>query len=314
MLWSHGILSLRSLACRPPADFAAARRRLLASAAAAAAAQAAAAPRPPARRAASAAARGAFSAAARAVFAEKDLRLAATERELRERVAASERELRERVAAFERELRERVAASERELRERVAAFERELAGKDERLEDLRKAHAAALAVAAHDVDVSRGLLNVRGLFEACVEDAWRAAAPRVNPKERYATVSDKLRLLLRGDACPGLVAYLKVAAEDNGAPEGDLLRQAGRLYEVLSERLHSDAASGAGTTRLPAEVFERSGRTTMVALAAVVRFSGRDIALYDAAGDAQPLRLRLPPPAAAACAATFEALANTPFS
>jgi hypothetical protein len=263
MLWSHGILSLRSLACRPPADFAAARRRLLASAAAAAAAaaQAAAAPRPPARRAASAAARGAFSAAARAVFAEKDLRL---------------------------------AASERELRERVAAFERELAGKDERLEDLRKAHAAALAVAAHDVDVSRGLLNVRGLFEACVEDAWRAAAPRVNPEERYATVSDKLRLLLRGDACPGLVAYLKVAAEDNGAPEGDLLRQAGRLYEVLSERLHSDAASSVGTTELPAAIFDRSGRNTMIALAAFARFTGRDLALYSfVGGGAQQQRLQL---------------------
>ena len=159
---------------------------------------------------------------------------------------------------------------------------------------MRKAHAAALAVAAHDVDVSRGLLNVRGLFETCVEDAWRAAAPRVNPKERYATVSDKLRLLLRGDACPGLVAYLKVAAEDNGAPEGDLLRQAGRLYEVLSERLHSDAASSVGTTELPAAIFDRSGRNTMIALAAFARFTGRDLALYSfVGGGAQQQRLQL---------------------
>ena len=91
-----------------------------------------------------------------------------------------------------------------------------------------------------------------------------------------------------------------------------MLTQAGRLYEVLSERLHSDAASGAGTTHLPVEMFEHSGRTTMVALAAFVRFTGRDIALYNATGAVASLRLRLPLPAA--CTATAEALATAPFS
>jgi hypothetical protein len=174
------------------------------------------------------------------------------------------------------------------------------------------------------------VLNVRGLLEACLADiaaaACRGAASSSPPSSSPlpSAPSALLRLLLGRSSsaasgappsiCPGFVAYLRRAAADNGVPERDMLTQAGRLYDVLSERLHSDAASGAGTTRLPAEVFERSGRTTMVALAAVVRFSGRDIALYDAAGDAQPLRLRLPPPAAAACAATFEALASEPFS
>ena len=248
-----------------------------------------------------------------ALLAEKDARLAAA------------------LAAAEHNLRERLMAAERELRDALAGKDALLAIKDELLAEVRKSASRDVAIAKHAADVAKGVLNVRGLFEACLADiaaaACRGAASSSSPSSSPlpSAPSALLRLLLGRSSssaasgappsiCPGFVEYLRRAAADNGVPERDMLTQAGRLYDALSERLHSDAATGAGTTRLPAEVFERSGRTTMVALAAVVRFSGRDIALYDATGDAQPLRLRLPPRAAAACAATFEALANAPFS
>lgn len=201
----------------------------------------------------------------------------------------------------------RLAAAERAMRERLSdkdallsAKDALLAEKDARLSDVRKSHARELASAKHAADLARGLLNVRGLFEACLADVWRAAGGR--PEDR-ASVSDKLRQLVAAEfgRCPGLVAYLKMAAADNGVPEQELLRQTGRLYEVLSERLHSDAASGAGATSLPAELFERSGRTTMVALAAFVRFTGRKLALYSSDGAAQRLRLRAIEPPASPC-------------
>ena len=262
-----------------------------------------------------------------ALLVEKDARLA----EKDARLAEKDARLAAALAAAERNLRERLVSAERELRGALAGKDALLAIKDELLAEVRASSSRDVAIAKHAADVAKGVLNVRGLFEACLADiaaaACRGAASSSSPSSSPlpSAPSALLRLLLGRSSssaasgappsiCPGFVAYLRRAAADNGVPERDMLTQAGRLYDVLSERLHSDAASGAGTTRLPAEVFERSGRTTMVALAAVVRFSGRDIALYDATGDAQPLRLRLPPPAAAACAATFEALANEPFS
>ena len=197
---------------------------------------------------------------------------------------------------------------------------------------MRTSSSREVALAKHAADIAKGVLNARGLFEACLADIASAASSG-SSSSFPSSPSAQLRRLLGGGGgggggggsssgsaapgaqpspCPGLVAYLRRAAADNGVPEREMLTQAGRLYEVLSERLHSDAASGAGTTTLPVEMFERSGRATMVALAAFVRFTGRDIALYNANGSMASLRLRLPPPAA--CTATAEALATAPFS
>ena len=225
---------------------------------------------------------------------------------------------------------------------RIAAAERELHGKDALLAEVRMSSSRDVALAKHAADIAKGVLNARGLFEACLADIASAASSG-SFSSFPSSPSAQLRRLLGGSSssnssssggggggggsnsssgsaapgaqpspCPGLVAYLRRAAADNGVPEREMLTQAGRLYEVLSERLHSDAASGAGTTTLPVEMFERSGRATMVALAAFVRFTGRDIALYNANGSMASLRLRLPPPAA--CTATAEALATAPFS
>jgi len=232
------------------------------------------------------------------MLAEKDARLAAAERDMRERLSAKDALL---------------SAAERHKDALLSAKDALIAEKDARLSDVRKSHARELASAKHAADLARGVLNVRGLFEACLADVWRAAGGR--PEDR-ASVSEKLRQLVAAESgrCPGLVAYLKMAAADNGVPEPELLRQAGRLYEVLSERLHSDAASGAGTTSLPAELFERSGRATMVALAAFVRFTGRNLALYSSDGAAQRLRLRaIEPPASPCRDLTWEELLQLPL-
>jgi len=267
-----------------------------------------------------------------AMLAGKDAQLAAADRELHgllssrdAQLAAADRELHgllssrdAQLAAADRELQgllssrdAQLAAADRELQGLLESRDALLREKDARLSDRLVSHARELAIAMHAADLARGVLNVRGLFEACVADVWRESGGL--PDDR-GSVSDKLRqLLAAGPArCPGLVAYMKVAAADNGVPEHELLRQAGRLYEVLSERLHSDAASGAGTTSLPAAVFERSGRATMLALAAFVRFTGRNLALYGSDGKAQRLRLRAVEPLTSPCKITQEQLRHLP--
>jgi len=296
---------LQHLTCAPATSSSSYRLASTASTASASAFAAASSPlepRPAPRRRAG----GGGAAAARdELLAEKTARIAAAERSIaaaERSVAAAERS----VAAAERS----VAAAERELRERLAE-------KDAHLCDVRAHAAQLLAHAKHAADVAKGVLNVRGLFEACLAEIWRAAGPGPALSVDRTPVTARLRLLLSEGSgaghCAGLVAYLRVAAEDNGVPEREILMQAGRLYEVLSERLHSDATSGAGTTSLPTAIFDRSGRTTMVALAAFVRFTGRSIALYDDMGGAQSLRMRqLDSPTQ--CGVTLEVLRKAPFA
>ena len=183
-----------------------------------------------------------------------------------------------RIAAAERELRERVA----ELRERVSSVERD---KDALLASVRDSAAREIALSKHDADVAKGVVDARGLFEACVADMSRGLA------DDGGTVSSRLQRILK---LPEVVAYLKAAAADNSIPEDTLLRQARKLYDVVSERVHAEAASRGSAVRLPAALFERSGRPTLVAFAAFVRFSGRVLSMYTADGCDVHITLRTP--------------------
>ena len=58
--------------------------------------------------------------------------------------------------------------------------------------------------------------------------------------------------------------------------------------------MHAEAADG-GTVGLPVELFVRSGRPTLVALAALARFAGRDLRLYKFDGTADTVKLRYTP-------------------
>ena len=239
-------------------------------------------------------------AAKDAQLADKDARIASAEREMKERVATAERELQARVAAAERELKERVATAERSAAAAESQLRERLAEKDAGMAAQCLASAQALARAKHETDVARGILNVRGLFEACLAEIWRASEIKGT-----VSTSKKLEALLAGGGCPGLSAYLQLTAVDNGVPEEEVLRQAKSLYDKLSVRLHADAAEG--TSRLPIEVLERWGRPTMVALAAFVSFAGRDLSLYNEEGGDLQLRLRLVP-SPIPCKATMEEL------
>ena len=270
--------------------------------------------------------------------AEQRERLAAAERSAQERVAAAERTAQERVAAAEKttqervaehcerlaaaertaqervaEQRERLAAAERTAQERLAEQRERVAEKQDQLAAEARAHAGEVARLKHAVDVTKGVLASRAFFEASLDDAWRISGGKPG-----ATRTEQLKALLsvgREARCPGLVAYLKVAASDNKVAEKDVLSAAERLFQRLSERVHSEAA--AGTTALPVEVFDPSGRAFMVALAAFARFTGRDIALYALEGGhgTVPVQLQLRALAAntPACTVTEEQLRKAPF-
>ena len=187
-----------------------------------------------------------------------------------------------------------IASAERELRERLAAKDALLAAAEVRLVEHAVTHADALARSKHDTDVARGVVNARGLLEACLAELWqRSASSRGGGSAVHA--SQKLSQLLAegaGARCPELVEYLRVAARENRVPADVLLRQARKLFDVLSERLHTESAVGGGTSRLPSALFQTSGRASMIALAALVRFADRHLELYGFSGDIEPITLR----------------------
>ena len=246
-------------------------------------------------------------------LAEKDARIADKERELQARVAAAERELQARVADKDA----RVAAAEHELQVRVAAAERErvncLALMEARMKDQIAAASRELAYAKYETDVANGILNVRGLFEACLADIWRVRGPSARSGSRVSTTQKLAQVLSTNEPrlCPGLLAYLDVAAADNGESEEEVLQQARKMYDALSSRVHADSPER--TTRMPVKVIAHLGRPGVVALTAFVRFTGRDFALYggDDGCTLLPLRLR-PPPHALPCSATAEQLRSMP--
>jgi hypothetical protein len=148
------------------------------------------------------------------------------------------------------------------------------------------AFAKDMELLQYALDTAESRFEARALLEAILCNLWK----RVPSKRPPSGTSDQLAGLLKEGACPGLLAYLRQAADDNGVREVDLLRQTGKLYDVLCERLHAEAIDG--TTCVPTELFEHSGRTTLLAFAALASFSGRDLSLYKLGGEVIPLKLR----------------------
>jgi len=180
------------------------------------------------------------------------------------------------------------------VRDKDARLTDAVRDKDALLAEVRASGAREIALAKHDADVAKGVVNARGLLEACAAELSAALvrAGRVRAGVSPSTTSGRLALLF--SECSEFVAYLELAAADNCVPADVLLRQAKKLYDVLSERVHAEAAGG-GAVRLPVELFERSGRPTLVALAALARFAGRDLRLYELGGGDGGVVLRDPP-------------------
>jgi hypothetical protein len=133
----------------------------------------------------------------------------------------------------------------------------------------------------HKLDLAEGRVSVRSVLEASVDGVWYQAHPEERKKGATKSMSARLGHLLDDSpiGCSGLLAYLRTTALANSVTKDEVVRQARRLYEVLCERVHSEPLGG--TTRLPAELFLNSGRPTLLAFAALARFGGRDIALYE---------------------------------
>jgi hypothetical protein len=134
---------------------------------------------------------------------------------------------------------------------------------------------------------------VRSVLEASIADAWRDVYPdrraKVGPTQRL----NELLGAKEGEegACPGLTAYMSVAASDNGVGREPVLRAARELYLSLSALAHGTALYSA--EGVPADIFSGWGQETLVAYAAIVSFSGRRISFNSALKETLvPLKLR----------------------
>ena len=199
------------------------------------------------------------------------------------------------------ELRARVADKDAELRARIADKEKIYALACE-------AHAKDAAALHRAADEAKGRITMRAMLEACLEDIVASHGGGLSGAPR----SEQLKRLLAKDGCVGFSNYLRVVASDNSIKDADILKQAPALYGALSSDLHAEEAGGA--TSVPAALFDPHGRTKMVAMAAIARFTGRNLALYgDAKGSPVPIKLRvLSPLQRAACVLTIEEVRAAP--
>ena len=158
-------------------------------------------------------------------------------------------------------------------------------------------YALRLAASKYDLDAALMRTGVRSLFEASLADIWRSVFPGRSTKAGPTQRLGDLLGAKEGDkgACPGLDAYIRVAAAENGVGEELALRAARQLYSQLSSLAHSsDVDSTAdGAVSLPTTVFASWGSATLVVYAAIVSYSRRGVGFYvDTKEKLLPLKLR----------------------
>jgi hypothetical protein len=166
--------------------------------------------------------------------------------------------------------------------------------------------ALEVAAAKRDADVARARANVtrgkitaRVLVEESVADVWRTwqtlgleEKRNSGAKNQPSTVTQQLADLLD---FPGVKAYLQVAEEDNGLARGVLGKSALVLYPALCTPLHSRGVGGK-VPSLPPQVFDAIGENGLIAFAALVALSGRNVGLYcPVSNHAVKVVLRAPP-------------------
>jgi hypothetical protein len=219
---------------------------------------------------------------------EKDMRLQEMDKRLQERVRADERLL--------QQMQEKEAKTEVHMQLLLEEKEKRLQDKAEYVRQMQVTFAKDLSLAIYRTDLAEGTIGARAVLEGSLDSIWS----KQRGVSRSSTTKQQLVGLLReGGPCPGLLFYLRLAAEDNGVKESELLRQAGKLYDVLSQPVHTERVGG--TVHLPAGLF--NGRTTLLAFAALASFSGRDLSLYKLGGKEFSLKLR---PLRGDCTATLE--------
>jgi hypothetical protein len=219
---------------------------------------------------------------------EKDMRLQELDKRLQERVRADERLLQEKDTRLQQmqEKDERLLAkTEGRMQLLLEEKEKRLQDKAEYVRQLQATFAKDLSLAIHRADLAEGTIGARAVLEGSLDSIW-SKQPGVS---RPSTTTQQLAGLLKESGpCSGLLVYLRLAAEDNGVKESELLRQVGKLYDVLSQPVHTERVGS--TVHLPVDLF--SGRTTLLAFAALASFSGRDLSLYKLGGKEFSLKLR----------------------
>jgi hypothetical protein len=196
-----------------------------------------------------------------------------------------------------------IADKDSELVNRIAGKDEVIASCKEVFAQAVEAHAKEAEKLRYDADLALGRVSVRAVLEACIEDVAKSHGGSLSGAPR----SQQLQRLVAKGGCEGLQSYLRVAAFDNSLKEDDLLKQAPALYGALSGSLHAEGTGG--TTSAPAALFDPHGRTKMVAMAAIARFTGRNLNLYAAARDPRlpPIKLRvLSPLQRSNCALTVD--------
>ena len=222
----------------------------------------------------------------RRLLEEKDARIAEKAAVIAEKAAV--------IAEKAAVVAEKDARLQQVVAEKEARLQQVVAEKDARLEERAKWYADALAHAKHETDIAYGAVTARSLFELCVNELYKNSSPAKS--EGRATTQSKVERLLATDVRPDLLDYLDRAAHMNNVRSSELRDALRRMYANLSARLHAPAPSDADSvTRVPSEVFGAASDVTTIALAALVRFTGRKLELYSV-GEDRDIPLPLPPP------------------
>ena len=169
-----------------------------------------------------------------------------------------------------------------------------------------------LANARRTSDVRSATTNVRALLECCADEL--AADIGFHGRSR----TDILSALFSGAKCAGFSHFLDAAARDNGIAVGQVKRSGAGLYDVLSRFVHSPSVTTASGVTLSAEelylptALLAEQKASIVALAALARFTGRNAVLYTGGEVATDIVLRAPPCAESRCASTPANIAAGP--
>jgi hypothetical protein len=228
--------------------------------------------------------------------------------------AAAERAAREERAAAEIAAREERAAAEIAAREERAAAERAAERADSLLReeairrDVQLSADARLADLQHELDVARGRVRARSLYEACLQtltDSVLKTDPQVAalpPKGKagtdLSTASGKQAMLLTSSACRALPAYLVSMGAAYGVDGQVVLKQSRTMYSTLSRPLHSTQDM---ERPLPEALFYgEHGKERLLAYVSVLLLAGRSPSLYAKGGQPFPFAYRRPPRSLAA--------------
>jgi hypothetical protein len=164
--------------------------------------------------------------------------------------------------------------------------------------------------------IDRALLRILFVSFVLPFSTWDLFGIDPAGQKNFESTSRRIEALFNvsNPACPGLIEYMKLAAEDNQVTERDVFTQTTRLFDLLSPRYHSEAPEA--TSCFPSELFNQQGRATMVAFAALASASGRNLRFYhvdhSATPNTSPLWLRVPPPDI--CKTTMKILRSQKFA